>query len=828
MIEKYDILLFSKNVPLQVQVQHIGNIPAHAHTYFELILFLNGICRFSINGQEYTMGDGDVAAVCPHEQHEFHSRDCVLVSVKFSQHLFEETLPVPIHPAFSCNSAVQETPAAFNELRRLIAEIVRNNDKQESGFELRNWAYTYELMDVLYNNFRREDDSKSGVMARRHAERMEKISNIIEDRYNQELTLSDIASELYLSVPYLSRFFENHFGTTFLSYLTDVRLNHAVFLLETTDLTIEDVSGKSGFPNSHSFVQSFKRKYDTLPSVYRRRQKAEAGKQEAASSAFEQHKYLAGLSRYLHPESTEKSPAGEQDVISTNAEFSVIGTSHILTDSWRKMIGISRASDLLLAKVQEMLKDLRKDVRFQFVRLNGILSDDLMVVNRWKNGSLRYDFTYVDLVLDFIRSINMKPFLSLTFMPRALAKYPDHYFAGSLTSEPKSISEWAESVSVLMKHLERRYGISEISSWPVTIWHEPDTPAEIYGFSSEDYFRSFYLETYRVLHSVCPGIRIGTPTNFFIPGKEDKIWLIEFLKWNLENDCLPDFLSFSYYDTALENREGGRSQKEFGFARPLILRTDANGLPAFLQHVRREIRSLGLKDFPIFIAEWNSSPSQQDLLNDTCYKSCYIVKNVLGNRDQVSALSYWSLTDLIKEAPMEPDMFHGGTGLYTANGIPKAARHAYTLLSLLGDEYLTSGEGWYATKKGDEIRIMLFNYQHFSKLYSRGERFDMTFTDRYTPFSPEKGMDIHLHISDLDNGTYQIRESSVNRKYGSSFDAWVKMGAREPEYPEELDILNAASFPQYTRYDLSVKNHMLELDEFLDSLEIRLLCIKQK
>ena len=44
---------------------------------------------------------------------------------------------------------------------------------------------------------------------------------------------------------------------------------------------------------------------------------------------------------------------------------------------------------------------------------------------------------------------------------------------------------------------------------------------------------------------------------------------------------------------------------------------------------------------------------------------------------------------------------------------------------------------------------MLYNYRHFSALYAKGERFDMIFTDRYTPFSPDKYLDVHIEMLEV-------------------------------------------------------------------------------
>ena len=68
-------------------------------------------------------------------------------------------------------------------------------------------------------------------------------------------------------------------------------------------------------------------------------------------------------------------------------------------------------------------------------------------------------------------------------------------------------------------------------------------------------------------------------------------------------------------------------------------------------------------------------------MNDTCFKSCYIVKCILENYDKLDSFAYWSLTDRMGEAAQPKEMYFGGLGLFTANGVPKASYMVFTLFS---------------------------------------------------------------------------------------------------------------------------------------------------
>jgi xylan 1,4-beta-xylosidase len=74
---------------------------------------------------------------------------------------------------------------------------------------------------------------------------------------------------------------------------------------------------------------------------------------------------------------------------------------------------------------------------------------------------------------------------------------------------------------------------------------------------------------------------------------------------------------------------------------------------------------------------------------------------------KLNSFSYWSLTDWMGEASQPEQLFFGGFGLFTANGIPKASYYTFTLLRSIGDTLLGKGDGWLAAKKNEEITVLI-------------------------------------------------------------------------------------------------------------------------
>lgn len=94
----------------------------------------------------------------------------------------------------------------------------------------------------------------------------------IEAHYMEELTLDQIAREAGVSEYHLSRRFKREVGTSVVGYLTDRRLDVARELLSAGNLSVKEVSARSGFGDPSYFSRVFARKEGVSPRDYRRNQ----------------------------------------------------------------------------------------------------------------------------------------------------------------------------------------------------------------------------------------------------------------------------------------------------------------------------------------------------------------------------------------------------------------------------------------------------------------------------------------------------------------------------------------------------------------------------
>ncbi|MFD1175509.1 response regulator [Paenibacillus puldeungensis] len=84
------------------------------------------------------------------------------------------------------------------------------------------------------------------------------------------LTLEAMAQDLQTSPVYLSRMIKQELGVSFNSYLTQIRIRRAAQLLNSTEMTIYDISEQVGYETQHYFSTAFKRNTGISPLQYRK------------------------------------------------------------------------------------------------------------------------------------------------------------------------------------------------------------------------------------------------------------------------------------------------------------------------------------------------------------------------------------------------------------------------------------------------------------------------------------------------------------------------------------------------------------------------------
>jgi len=114
-----------------------------------------------------------------------------------------------------------------------------------------------------------EDRSVSRNSGRRFPQWLERVRNILEQRFAEPFKLSEIAAEAGVHPVHLAREFRKHYGASVGEYLRRVRIEYACRELMGSNVAVTNIAFAAGFADQSHFSRTFKRLCGTTPGRYR-------------------------------------------------------------------------------------------------------------------------------------------------------------------------------------------------------------------------------------------------------------------------------------------------------------------------------------------------------------------------------------------------------------------------------------------------------------------------------------------------------------------------------------------------------------------------------
>jgi xylan 1,4-beta-xylosidase len=460
---------------------------------------------------------------------------------------------------------------------------------------------------------------------------------------------------------------------------------------------------------------------------------------------------------------------------SISVDFSKVRGPH--STVWKECIGAGRANEGLRADWQEQLALVQKEIGFRYIRMHGLLHDDMGVYKETRDGHPIYNRQYIDKLYDYLVRVGIKPFVELAFMPHDLASGDKTVFwwHGNITP-PKSYEKWGALVANLVRHFRERYGDAEVRTWYFEVWNEPDI-APFWSSGLTEYFE-LYKSAAEAVKSVSQGYRVGGPASA-VPYRFEE----ELLKYCAREHVPLDFISTHAYGV----REGFFDETG---ARGTVLDGDPATVRSRMVHSRELIRKSPLSDLELHFTEWSSAYTPTDYIHDQYHQAAFVLDKIKGAQESVNSMSYWVFTDIFEENGPRMTPFHGGFGLLNYQGIRKPAYFAFQMLNRLGAEELVNADksSWVCRNNAGGVQALLWN---FTPIVPPEGMNDQVFYKKEQPAQPAGT--VSLRIDQLPRGTYAMELFQTGYKVNDAYTAYLEMGAPAQLTRAQVDQLNSAA-----------------------------------
>ena len=448
-----------------------------------------------------------------------------------------------------------------------------------------------------------------------------------------------------------------------------------------------------------------------------------------------------------------------------------------LNTMFKECIGAGRANEGLRADWQQQLALVKKECDFKYIRMHGLLSDDMAVYKEDDKGNPEYNYQYIDVLYDFILGIGMKPFVELGFMPSALASGDQTIFwwRGNV-SPPKDYNKWADLISNLTLHFTERYGPEEVKTWYFEVWNEPNLSPGFWTGTQEEYFK-LYEYSARAIKNVNPEYKVGGPAT------AGAAWVPETIEFCDKNSVPLDFISTHTYGV----KQGFLD--EFGRS-GTVLNKEQSSVSGDVINSRKQISNSAKPNLELHYTEWSSSYTPSDPFHDSYHSAAYILQKLKQVGDAANSMSYWVFTDIFEEAGPRFTPFHGGFGLLNTQGIKKPAYFSYYFMNKLGETELqnTDTSSWASKNDKGDLQILFWDYTYTLPDNSINNQ---QYYNQDLP-SKTKGK-IKIEIKGIAKGEYKLEIYKVGYGVNDSYSGYLSLNKPNTLTKEQVNQLKKKS-----------------------------------
>lgn len=257
--EENDItIIFMWHPPL------FNSILPHWHTRTEFLLLTEGKLHVTCGSFSGELEQGDILVVNPHQ---LHAAKAGKEGVKYYAIILEPRMSNGLKVKVN-NQYTSLFPSKYSfknhirdqRLAELMMNIVEEEKKKENSYELFIQGFVIEAYALLHRYY--IDSIVPGSYA---DSEIFKILSHIDENYADRITTDTVSRDLGYNKSHFCRKFRSYTGTSFVNYLTMLRLEKAISILQSTGKSISEIASEVGFGSANYFTRQFVKHYGKAP-----------------------------------------------------------------------------------------------------------------------------------------------------------------------------------------------------------------------------------------------------------------------------------------------------------------------------------------------------------------------------------------------------------------------------------------------------------------------------------------------------------------------------------------------------------------------------------
>lgn len=274
MKQEYEIIRYPKIKHIQIFIDEMTYRTQHLHADYEICFALDGSATFKGLKENIVVNKNEGVFFDSNEVHSISYNDKPMIGlfIQVSNHFLRDYLP-ELHNCSYQNVNLKEI-IDKDKLNYLFSKAVLtayDYFADAPNYRTNTVMYIIELLNYIFVN-----DTYSNLSPRdienkkKNAKRLIRIAEYIDEHFQEQITLEDIANMEDITTTHLSHLFSSGFGVTFQDYLNERRFEYAIQLMKNSNQKIIEISYEAGFSDPKYLNKMFKKRFGLSPREFKK------------------------------------------------------------------------------------------------------------------------------------------------------------------------------------------------------------------------------------------------------------------------------------------------------------------------------------------------------------------------------------------------------------------------------------------------------------------------------------------------------------------------------------------------------------------------------